>query len=73
MYICVCHALRERDVRRIIQEEGACTPADIFRAADAEPCCGLCVPDMKVMLNEAGVGPTCMACPNACALAQKAG
>ena len=73
MYVCVCHALRERDVRRIIQDEGACTPSDIFKAADAEPCCGRCVPDMKVMLNEAGVGPTCAVCPNACALAQKAG
>lgn len=72
MYVCVCHALRERDVRRIIQEEGACTPADIFRAAEAEPCCGRCVPDMKVLLDEAGVGPTCGTCPNACALAQKA-
>lgn len=73
MYVCVCHALRERDVRRIIREEGGCTPSDIFKAAEAEPCCGRCVPDMKVLLDEAGVGPTCTSCPNACALAQKAG
>jgi bacterioferritin-associated ferredoxin len=73
MYTCVCHALRERDVRRIIREESACTPAEIFKAVDAEPCCGLCVPDMKVLLNEAGVGPTCTACPNVWVLTQKAG
>lgn len=73
MYVCVCHALRERDVRRIIQEEGARTPSGIFKAADAEPCCGLCVPDMKVMLAEPGIGPRCAACPDAYALTQKAG
>lgn len=73
MYVCVCHALREKDVRRILREEGACTPAEIFAAVGAEPCCGRCLPDMERMLEEAGVGPTCAACPNLCALGLKAG
>ena len=72
MYVCVCNAIRERDVRRQIAE-GACTPMDIFKAAGAEPCCGRCIPDMERLLGEAGVGPTCASCPNQCALGLKAG
>jgi bacterioferritin-associated ferredoxin len=72
VYVCVCNAIRERDVRRAI-EEGACTPQEIFKAHDAEPCCGRCIPDLERMLKEAGVGPWCAACPNACALGLKAG
>lgn len=73
MYACVCNAIRESQITRVIREEGACTTADIFRALDAEPCCNRCAPDLERLLHAEGVGPDCRSCATGCALGRIAG
>jgi bacterioferritin-associated ferredoxin len=53
MYVCVCNAIRESDIRACVTDKGARTPGDIFRAMGAEPQCRQCVPDMRRIIAEA--------------------
>ena len=53
MYVCVCNAIRESDVRHCAQQRGATTPDQVFRAMDAEPQCRRCVPEMQRIIEEA--------------------
>lgn len=46
MYICVCQAIRERDVDAAVRA-GARRPADVFRACGKSPQCGGCAGDMR--------------------------
>jgi bacterioferritin-associated ferredoxin len=46
MYICVCQAIRERDVAAAVQR-GARRPVDVFRACGKAPQCGGCTADMR--------------------------
>lgn len=46
MYICVCKAIREREVDAAVRA-GARRPADVFRACGKSPQCGTCVCDMR--------------------------
>jgi bacterioferritin-associated ferredoxin len=51
MYICVCNALREAEVRPILEnliEE----PADVHRALGCAPRCGRCLPKIERMRQE---------------------
>ena len=40
VYLCVCHAFTDRDVRRT----GAGTVGDAYRSLGVRPTCGKCVP-----------------------------
>ena len=51
MYICLCNALTDRDVRA--HSNGGCSVAMVYRALDCEPQCGKCVPFVRRMLREA--------------------
>lgn len=55
MYVCVCHAIRCRDIRDAAQG-GACRAADVFRRMECKPQCGRCVPTIRIMLAEESIG-----------------
>jgi len=46
MYLCICRAIRERDVDAAVRA-GARRPADIFRACGQSPQCGGCAGDLR--------------------------
>jgi bacterioferritin-associated ferredoxin len=52
MYVCNCNALRERDVRPILENvvEG---PAEVHRALGCRPRCGRCLKDIQAMIDQA--------------------
>lgn len=52
MYVCICNALTDGDVRSA-ETEGAATHAEVFRHFGVKPCCGRCVPSMRGMLTSA--------------------
>ncbi len=53
MYICICNALTDSDIRRAADEEGATRPAEAFKACRCRAQCGTCVRAMCAIL---GVG-----------------
>ena len=50
MYICLCNALTDRDVRA--HSEGGCSVSMVYKALGCEPQCGKCVPFVRRMLRE---------------------
>ena len=46
MFVCICNALSDRDVRKAIRG-GARTPKQIYAALGVEPQCGKCAPEMR--------------------------
>lgn len=51
MYICICRAIREREVDAAVRA-GARRPADVFRACGKTPQCGSCACDMRERIAE---------------------
>jgi bacterioferritin-associated ferredoxin len=65
MYLCICRAIRERDVDAAVRA-GARKPADVFRACGKSPQCGTCACDLReriaqVTLRETASQPQLMA------------
>ncbi|NQW54423.1 MAG: (2Fe-2S)-binding protein [Rhodospirillales bacterium] len=50
MYICICKAIREREVDEAVRA-GARRPADVFRACGKSPQCGTCACDMRERIS----------------------
>lgn len=50
MYICLCNALTDRDVRANC--ESGCSVSMVYRSLGCEPQCGKCVPFVRQMLRE---------------------
>ncbi|ALJ35495.1 (2Fe-2S)-binding protein [Azospirillum brasilense] len=48
MYVCICHALNDKQVTKAL-ENGARTPASVFRHYERQVQCGKCVPMMREM------------------------
>ena len=46
MYICICRAIRDREVDAAVRA-GARRPVDVFRACGKSPQCGTCACDMR--------------------------
>ena len=46
MYLCICRAIRERDVDAAVRA-GARKPSEVFRACGKSPQCGTCACDMR--------------------------
>ncbi len=46
MYLCICRAIRERDVDAAVRA-GARKPSDVFRACGKSPQCGTCACDLR--------------------------
>lgn len=51
MYLCICRAIRERDVDAAVKA-GARRPADVFRARGQSPQCGSCTCDIRERIDQ---------------------
>jgi len=51
MYVCLCNALTDRDVRAAARA-GAARPSQVYGQCGVSPCCGKCAPMMRDMLRE---------------------
>lgn len=51
MIVCVCNALREREIFRKV-EDGAVTADEVFASLDCEPRCGTCVGEITTLIGE---------------------
>ena len=51
MYICLCNAVTERDIRTCIKE-GACSLSDLQQCLGVGTCCGRCAPSARQVLHE---------------------
>lgn len=51
MYVCICHALNDKKVKAAL-DQGATTPASVFRHHNCQVQCGKCVPTMRSMASE---------------------
>ncbi|MFM8533929.1 MAG: bacterioferritin-associated ferredoxin [Acidimicrobiia bacterium] len=51
MFICVCRAIRERDVDAAVRA-GARRPSDVFKACGQSPQCGSCACDMRSRIEQ---------------------
>ncbi|MEU5383168.1 MULTISPECIES: (2Fe-2S)-binding protein [Kitasatospora] len=60
MYVCMCHAVTEAQVKQKI-DEGASTPRQIAQGCRAGTDCGSCVRRIQALLGEHGARP----CPTA--------
>jgi bacterioferritin-associated ferredoxin len=50
MYICICRAIRDRDVDAAVRA-GARRPVDVFRACGQSPQCGGCACEMRQRID----------------------
>lgn len=50
MVVCVCNAIRERDVRAVARD-GAQSACQAYRALGMQPKCGQCVPFAREIIN----------------------
>jgi|APTNR8051073442_1049403.scaffolds.fasta_scaffold14846_4 Bacterioferritin-associated ferredoxin len=55
MYVCVCNALSDREVKRVIATGRVRTADDVYAALGCTPQCGACQDEVVEMLN-GGVG-----------------
>jgi len=51
MIVCVCNAIRERDVREAAQAGASC-PNSAYRSLGRRPRCGQCVPFAREIIAE---------------------
>lgn len=54
MYVCICNALRESEVRRVADEAGVGTGAAFLRHQGIAPHCGKCVREIHRIVREHG-------------------
>jgi len=52
MYICICNALRDRDIARVAQA-GACTVDAAYAALGKKTCCGQCCEEAEAVIADA--------------------
>lgn len=55
MYVCVCHAITDREVRAAVTE-GAAQAEEVFHHFGVQVRCGRCVATMRSMMSLAGNG-----------------
>lgn len=51
MYICVCHAVTDKQIKTAV-EEGCCSYRQIRDCMNVGTSCGRCVPEAKALINE---------------------
>jgi bacterioferritin-associated ferredoxin len=56
MYICICNAITEREVRECARR-GGCTLDDLSMELGVGTCCGRCRPVANEILNETRLQP----------------
>ena len=56
MYVCICNALKDRELSAAARHGGSRTVADVFRRCGKRPQCGRCLPDVAEMIDTARAG-----------------
>jgi bacterioferritin-associated ferredoxin len=51
MYVCICNAIRDREIA-VAAESDAASVAEIFRRCGRRPQCGKCLPDVAQMIED---------------------
>jgi len=51
MYVCICNALKDRQLAAAAQD--AKSVGEVFRRCDARPQCGKCLPDVAELIETA--------------------
>jgi bacterioferritin-associated ferredoxin len=51
MVVCVCNAIREREVREAARA-GACDPCGAYATLGCRPKCGKCLPFARALMDE---------------------
>lgn len=52
MYVCVCNAFTDKQVKTLLETSGARRPADVYRGMQCRPQCGKCSVQIKEMIDE---------------------
>ncbi|MEL6365443.1 MAG: (2Fe-2S)-binding protein [Pseudomonadota bacterium] len=56
MYVCICNALKDRQVKAAATAPGTRTVACVFKAHGVRPRCGKCLPMVSDAVEEAKAG-----------------
>ena len=51
MYVCICNAIRESDLRAMARSNGGCAPS-VYAALGCEPQCRQCLDEAEDVLAE---------------------
>ena len=51
MYICVCHGITDRQIRRVV-EQGASSLGEVQMQLPVGACCGRCEPAARELIRE---------------------
>ncbi|NGY05510.1 bacterioferritin-associated ferredoxin [Solimonas terrae] len=52
MFVCVCKAVSDRQIRRAVREDGVTSLRELARLHGVGTCCGKCVPQARELLGE---------------------
>lgn len=52
MIVCVCNAIRERDLRAAVREGGARCPTTAYASMGRKPKCGQCLPFARTIIGK---------------------
>ena len=52
MYVCVCNAIRDHEVRTQAAAAEGCTVSMVYRSLGVKPKCGKCVPLVREFLRQ---------------------
>lgn len=63
MFVCVCKAVSDRQIRRDIRDEGVTSLRELARLRGVGTCCGKCVPQARRLLDESLERRSCAASP----------
>jgi bacterioferritin-associated ferredoxin len=61
VYVCLCNALSDAEVRRAATLLGACRPAEVFHACGCRAQCGTCARTMRDLLRHEAARPKSIA------------
>ena len=61
MYVCICNALKDRQLSVAAADPDVRTAACVFKRCDARPKCGRCLPDVAEMIAAHRVDPITLA------------
>jgi len=53
MYVCLCHAISDREIRARCALSPSCSVAQIYRSQGVAPKCGKCVGTVRALIAEA--------------------
>lgn len=56
MFVCVCKAISDRQIRRAVREDGVTSLRELAGLHGVGTCCGKCVPDARALLGETLAG-----------------